>query len=433
MTSISPTIGTTSGGTSVTITGTNFTDATAVNFGGTAASSFAIDSDTAIAVISPANSAGVVDVTIATVDGTSAASSADQFTYSAEPTVASISPNAGPTSGGTSVTITGTNFTGATAIQFGSTVASSFTVNSDTQITAVSPAGSVDTVDVTVTTAGGTSASSSAAVFDYQTATTTLLTTSSNAATFGQSVTFTATVAPVGGSALPTGAVTFMDGSSMLGIGQLRNVNGAAQATLTTSALAVGSPSVTASYAGSVNFSGSTSTAASQSIVPAPSSLSGVVFNDVNDDEVFNTGDVLLTGVILTLASSDSSFSPLQVKTGIDGTYRLLNLPAGTYSITKTQPQGLTNGAATVGVVDSSTNGTSPNDNSIANIQLSSGASGTGYNFSELGLAANAISIQTFLASTPTNKRVLDEQIAASYAQASIPTNVPVGIASAPL
>src|SRR5258706_342761 len=85
---------------------------------------------------------------------------------SSEPTVTNVNPNTGPMQGGTSVTITGTNFSGATAVSFGSNAAASFTVNSATQITATSPAG-VGTVDVTVTTAGGTSAISSSDRFTY--------------------------------------------------------------------------------------------------------------------------------------------------------------------------------------------------------------------------------------------------------------------------
>jgi hypothetical protein len=73
------------------------------------------------------------------------------------PTVTGVSPTSGPTAGGTSVTITGTGFTGATAVKFGTTSAPTFTVNSATQITATAPAGT-GTVDVTVTTPGGTSA-----------------------------------------------------------------------------------------------------------------------------------------------------------------------------------------------------------------------------------------------------------------------------------
>ena len=85
----------------------------------------------------------------------------------AVPTITGISPTSGPTAGGTTVVITGTNLTGATAVSFGATSATGYTVNSDTQITATSPAGSAGTVDVTVTTTGGTSATSSSDQFTY--------------------------------------------------------------------------------------------------------------------------------------------------------------------------------------------------------------------------------------------------------------------------
>ncbi len=83
------------------------------------------------------------------------------------PSVTSVDPNTGSTAGGTAVTITGTNFTGATGVTFGATLATSFVVNSATSITATSPAEATGTVDVTVTTAGGTSATSSADQFSY--------------------------------------------------------------------------------------------------------------------------------------------------------------------------------------------------------------------------------------------------------------------------
>ena len=86
----------------------------------------------------------------------------------AAPAVTGVSPGSGPVSGGTSVTITGSGFTGATAVNFGGTVASSFTVNGDTSVTATAPAATaVGPVDVTVTTPSGTSATSSADQFTY--------------------------------------------------------------------------------------------------------------------------------------------------------------------------------------------------------------------------------------------------------------------------
>ncbi len=74
------------------------------------------------------------------------------------PTVTGVSPSSGPAVGGTSVTITGAHFTHATAVKFGSTAAASFVVDSATEITAISPAGT-GTVRVTVSTRAGTSCS----------------------------------------------------------------------------------------------------------------------------------------------------------------------------------------------------------------------------------------------------------------------------------
>ena len=128
VTAVSPSAGPVTGGTSVTITGTNLTGQTAVDFGSTAGAVTA-DTGTSITVTAPAGSAGTVDVTVTTPVGTSATSSADHFTYEGVPTVTGVSPNAGPLGGTTGVTITGTNLTGATSVDFGATAA---TVTADT-------------------------------------------------------------------------------------------------------------------------------------------------------------------------------------------------------------------------------------------------------------------------------------------------------------
>ena len=108
--------------------------------------------------IDPAGSAGVVNITVQTPAGTSATSSADQFTYVIlAPAVTGVSPNTGTSDGGTTVTITGTGLSGATGVLFGTTPAQGFTVNPDGTITAVSPAGVAGVVDITVQSPGGTS------------------------------------------------------------------------------------------------------------------------------------------------------------------------------------------------------------------------------------------------------------------------------------
>ena len=137
----------------MTINGTGFTNVVAVYFGAKPAINFIALSSADIAATVPAGvsmSGGVVDVTVITADGTSAITGADQFNYLSPVTVTAISPVTGPPAGGTQVIITGTDFTGASAVNFGGNPAT-FTVNSATQITATSPAGG-GTVDITVTT-----------------------------------------------------------------------------------------------------------------------------------------------------------------------------------------------------------------------------------------------------------------------------------------
>ena len=192
ITGISPATGPNAGGTSVTITGTNLANATAVDFGTTATAALA-DSATSITVNSPAGS-GTVDVTVTTGGGTATAPT--QFAYlapPASPVISSISPSSGAEIGGTAVTITGTGLNGATAVDFGSSPGS-VTADSATSITVTSPAGS-GSVTVAVTTPGGTGTSPSQ--FTYLAPppppTLTGITPSSGPTTGGTAVTLTGT------------------------------------------------------------------------------------------------------------------------------------------------------------------------------------------------------------------------------------------------
>ena len=167
VTAINPNSGSVAGGTTVTITGTNLSTASAVRFGTTAAIITA-DSAGSITVTDPADAAGVVDVTVTSVGGTSATSPADTFAYAAAPTVTALSPTSGSVAGGTTVTITGTNLSGATSVSFGSSTGV-ITAVSASSITATAPSEAAGSVDVTVTTPGGTSATSSADHYTFVT------------------------------------------------------------------------------------------------------------------------------------------------------------------------------------------------------------------------------------------------------------------------
>ncbi|MGP3967554.1 IPT/TIG domain-containing protein [Streptomyces sp. 6N223] len=154
--SVSPASGPTTGGNAVAVTGTNFTGATAVRFGERASPAFTVNSATRITAIAPQGS-GTVQVTVTTPAGTSNGLPYGYVTV-APPKVTHVSPDQGPSSGGNTVTITGTALSGATAVTFGGIPSSSFTVTSDQRLTAVVPPDGTGPVDVIVTTPAGASA-----------------------------------------------------------------------------------------------------------------------------------------------------------------------------------------------------------------------------------------------------------------------------------
>lgn len=154
ITSFTPT--STGTGTVVTITGTNFNGATAVSFGGTAATSKTVVSSTSITAIVAGGATGNVSVT--TPGGTATLAG---FTFIPAPTISSFTPTSAAQ--GTTVTIAGTNLSGATAVSFGGTAATSINVVSATSITAVVQSGATGTVSVT--TPGGTGTSGSSFTF----------------------------------------------------------------------------------------------------------------------------------------------------------------------------------------------------------------------------------------------------------------------------
>jgi hypothetical protein len=132
-------------GTQVIISGSGFTGATAVKFNGTSAT-FTVNSDTQITATVPAG-ATTGPITVTGPGGT--ATSTTNFTVT--PAITGFSPTQGPV--GTQVIISGSGFTGATAVKFNGKSAT-FTVNSDTQITATVPTGAT-TGPITVTGPGG--------------------------------------------------------------------------------------------------------------------------------------------------------------------------------------------------------------------------------------------------------------------------------------
>lgn len=161
--SISPTSGAASGGTSVTISGSNFTSPVQVSFGGVAAVSVTFNSSSSITAVAPGGTPGPVEVKVTNPDGTSATST---FNYVAAPSITSIAPSSGSSAGGTPITITGTGFQSGATVKVGGVSATSVSLLGSTTITATTPAHATGdqtsvAVDVVVSNPDGQSATTS--------------------------------------------------------------------------------------------------------------------------------------------------------------------------------------------------------------------------------------------------------------------------------
>ena len=168
VTGLTPNTGPAAGGNNVTVSGSGFSAATTLTWGGQSVP-FTISSGSTITLTAPAQGSlpATVDVVVSGGGHTSPTSSADQYTYQAPPppppppgpapTITAVNPSSVPDATPTTVVLTGQNFTGATSLSFCGD-AESFTVNSDTQITTTSPTTTyVGACWITVTTPNGTS------------------------------------------------------------------------------------------------------------------------------------------------------------------------------------------------------------------------------------------------------------------------------------
>jgi hypothetical protein len=165
VTKVDPPSGPPGGGTQVTISGVGFINVTKVEFGSKSASYSRID-ETTIVAVSPQEPAGTVDVVVTAHGQRSKKTQADRFTYQGAPTVTRLNPISGPPAGGTRVTITGTNFIGASSVQFDLVGSDNFEVVNATTILAVSPPNPPGKAAVRVTTPSGKNATGPS--FTYQ-------------------------------------------------------------------------------------------------------------------------------------------------------------------------------------------------------------------------------------------------------------------------
>lgn len=168
------------------------------------------------------------------------------------PAITGISPDSGLITGGTLVTITGTNFDNVTSVTFGTTPATSFIIDSNTQIRAVAPPHASGVVDIRVAVDNDISSTSLADQYTYLVIPTSIaLTVEPNPVKEGKTFIVRATVLPSSAE----GSVIFFDGLTLLGVERL--VNG--EASITTEAFEPGKHPISAAYSGSDQYGGSVS------------------------------------------------------------------------------------------------------------------------------------------------------------------------------
>jgi len=189
--SVTPTQGTSLGGNSIVITGTGFSNVIGVSIGGSPAASYVVNSTSQITEITPPGPAGNAAI-IVNVNGASSTTNS-LFSYVVPPTVTGVSPDTVTTLGGNSINITGTGFTLASHLTIGGVAAQNFTIQSDTLITATTPANTPGTKSIVITTPGGSNAAN--ALISYVAPTTTTLASSQNPSAFLTLPTLTAQVA----------------------------------------------------------------------------------------------------------------------------------------------------------------------------------------------------------------------------------------------
>ncbi len=155
---VNPDEGKGEGGRQVKILGAHFEGVTSVTFGSEAAQSFEVVWPEGIEATTPQASGPTVDVRVSTAEATSPITPGDEYTYRIAPIeIGRVTANKGPAAGGQTVNLSGLEFYGVEAVEFGSARTTDFTRNSSTSITVVSPPQTAEKVAVSLATSFGPS------------------------------------------------------------------------------------------------------------------------------------------------------------------------------------------------------------------------------------------------------------------------------------
>jgi hypothetical protein len=259
-TSISPNGGSSSGGTTVTITGSNFTGdggVTGVSIGGTAASSFTVDSDTQITFVTPAHAEGLVSVTVTNQNGSG--SVPNSFTFSSATPPTSFS-NGAPSNGVYQATYPGATFSAngtpapSYSISSGS-LPNGLNLNSSTgELTGTPTVVGAFPFTVQATNTAGSKTQSYSITIDKASTSVTITSDNNDPSRYGEAYSIHFHAVSTNSSATPTGSVSVSDGTNTPCSTTLDGSGNGACSLPTTWVTSPSTLSLTATYAGNGNF-----------------------------------------------------------------------------------------------------------------------------------------------------------------------------------
>jgi hypothetical protein len=316
-------------GTKVTITGANLNGPTAVAFNATRSGSYTVESPTQLSATVPAGaSSGPISVT---TPGGTAASRASFTVTSPAPTVASVSPAEGPTSGGMPITITGTHFLSGATVNIGGKLATAVTVRSETEIAAKTPEKEAGSYEVTVSDANGTS--SGGAKYTYlapQAPSVSAIAPASGSTSGGSAVTIT-------GAHFLAGAMVKIGGKNALGL----TVRSETEITAKTPEKEAGSYEVTVSDSAGTSSHGPKYTYVAPPL-PVVSAVTPAQGSTFGGSAITITGAHFLSGATVRIGAKNALGVTVRSETEI--TARTPEKEAGAYEVSVSDANGTSKG-----------------------------------------------------------------------------------------
>lgn len=327
--SLSPNSGPAVGGTQVTINGSGFASGATVKFGGTAATGVTLVSATQLRATAPAKTAGSFAVEVTNPDGQTASFS--DYDYIAAPTLTSVSPTSGVTTGGTVVTLNGTGLQSGATVTFGGTNATNVTFVSVTQIRATTPAKSAGSVAVAVRNSDGQSVSLNSSFSFTNSPAPTVTSVSPSSGTIAGGVQVT-----INGTSFVSGATVKFDGVNATGVSFVSG----SQLTATTPAHAAGA--VTVQVTNPDNQTGSRATGFTFTTPPAPNitSISPTSGPTTGGTVVMVNGSNFVTGASVKFGSGNGTSVQFVSASQMRATTPAAS--AGTVNVVVTNPDGQT-------------------------------------------------------------------------------------------